>query len=159
MDITRGTDVASMKTHLHLTSIVWLLLACCWLSSCSSEGSEGVRALPKAVNTADETSAIQSLRTISSAQTQAKAMRNSYADFDTLVELGFLDRRFSGSNPNLRGYRFSIVAKQDEFAVTADPQPSATAPTTGTRHFYLDSNDNVIHVNVTQTATRQDPPL
>jgi hypothetical protein len=93
------------------------------------------------------------------AQTQAKAMRNSYADFDTLVQLGFLDRRFSGTNPNLRGYRFSVVAKPDEFVVTADPEISQTAPTTGSRHFYLDSNDNVIHVNVSQPATRQDPPL
>jgi len=111
------------------------------------------------VNTVDETSAIQALRTISSAQTQAKAMRNSYADFDTLIQLGFLDGRFSGTNPNIRGYRFSIVAKPDEFAVNADPQASETATTTGSRHFYLDSNDNVIHVNSTQAATRQDPAL
>ncbi|HEX3084857.1 MAG TPA: hypothetical protein VHP99_10070, partial [Pyrinomonadaceae bacterium] len=127
--------------------------------SCTNEGSEGVRALPKAVNTADETSAIQALRTIGSAQTQAKAMRNSYADFDTLVQLGFLDRRFSGTNPNLRGYRFSVVAKPDEFVITADPETSQTAPTTGSRHFYLDSNDNVIHVNSSRPATRQDPAL
>jgi hypothetical protein len=148
-----------MKFHPHLVGIVWLLLACCLLSSCTNEGAEGVRALPKAVNTVDETSAIQALRTIGSAQTQAKAMRNSYADFDTLVQLGFLDRRFAGTNPNLRGYRFSVVAKPDEFAVNADPEPSQTAPTTGTRHFYLDSNDNAIHVNFSQPATRQDPVL
>jgi hypothetical protein len=144
---------------LHPAGAIWLLLACCLLSSCTNEGSEGVRALPKAVNTADETSAIQALRTIGSAQTQAKAMRNSYADFDTLVQLGFLDRRFSGTNPNLRGYRFSVVAKPDEFVITADPETSQTAPTTGSRHFYLDSNDNVIHVNSSQPATRQDPAL
>jgi hypothetical protein len=111
------------------------------------------------VNTVDETSAIQALRTIGSAQTQAKAMRNSYADFDTLVQLGFLDRRFAGTNPNIRGYRFSVVAKPDEFAINADPEPSQTAPTTGTRHFYMDSNDNAIHVNLTQPASRRDPPL
>jgi hypothetical protein len=148
-----------MKFQPYLHSAVWLLLACCFLSSCSSEGSEGVKALPKAVNTVDETTAIQALRTIGSAQTQAKAMRNSYADFDTLVQLGFLDRRFSGTNPNLRGYRFSVVATADEFTVHADPQASETAPTTGSRHFYLDSNDNVIHVNFSQAATRQDPVL
>src|SRR5438045_7503551 len=102
------------QPQLHIA--VSLLLVGCFFSSCSSQGSEGVRALPKALNAADEASAIQALRTISSAQTQAKAMRNSYADFDTLVQLGFLDQRFSGANPNLRGYRFSIVAKPDEFA-------------------------------------------
>ena len=148
-----------MKSRGQLHSAAWLLLACCFLSSCSSEGSEGVRALPKAVNAADEASAIQALRTIASAQTQAKAMRNAYADFDTLVQLGFLDRRFAGTNPNIRGYRFSVVAKPDEFAVNADPEASQTAPTTGSRHFYMDSGDNAIHVNSTQTATRQDPLL
>jgi hypothetical protein len=139
-------------------TVCWLL-ACLLLSSCSSNGSEGLRALPKAVNAADEGAAIQALRTISTAQTQAKAMRNSYADFNTLVQLGFLDERFAGTNPNIRGYLFTVVAKENEFAVNADPQPTQTAPTTGTRHFYLDSNDNAIHVNSTQPASRQDPLL
>src|SRR6185369_1635073 len=115
---------------------ILLLFACCFLTSCASSGTDGLRAYPKAVGAADEASAIQALRTIASAQTQAKAMRNSYADFDTLVQLGFLDRRFAGTNPNIRGYRFSVVAKPDEFAVNADPDPSQTAPTTGSRHFY-----------------------
>jgi hypothetical protein len=75
------------------------------------------------------------------------------------VQLGFLDRRFAGKNPNLRGYRFTVVAKEDEYVVNADPEVSETAPTTGSRHFYLDSNDNVVHVNLTQPATRQDPTL
>jgi phospholipase C len=148
-----------MKIHSNLCVTGLLLLACFLFSSCSSNGSEGLGALPKAVNAADEGAAIQALRTISTAQTQAKAMRSSYADFDTLVQLGFLDRRFSGTNPNLRGYRFTVVAKENEFAVNADPQPTETAPTTGSRHFYLDSNDNVVHVNSTQPATRQDPVL
>ena len=148
-----------MRIHSDLCGAAWLLLACFLFSSCSSSGSEGLGALPKAVNAADEGAAVQALRTVSTAQTQAKAMRNSYADFDTLVQLGFLDRRFAGTNPNLRGYRFSVVAKPDEFAVNADPEPSQTAPTTGTRHFYLDSNDNAIHVNLTGPASRQDPVL
>jgi hypothetical protein len=151
--------VRFMKSQRLLQGAGWLLLACGFLASCSSQGSEGARALPKAVNAADETSAVQALRTIASAQTQAKAMRNSYADFDTLVQLGFLDQRFSGTNPNVRGYRFSVVAKPDEFVVNADPEASQTAPTTGSRHFYLDSNDALIHVNPTQSATRQDPAL
>ena len=146
------------KSRRQVGGAVCLLLTCL-LSSCSSSGSEGVGALPKAVNVADETSAIQNLRTIASAQNQAKAMRNSYANFDTLVQLGFLDERFAGTNPNIRGYRFSITAQESEFAVTADPQPTASAPASGSRHFYLDSTDSVIHVNLSQPATRQDPAL
>ena len=139
--------------------LLLLVAGCVFLAACSSSGSEGLRAYPKAVGAADEGSAIQNLRTIATAETQAKAMRNSYADFGTLVQLGFLDERFAGTNPNLRGYRFTIVANEKEYTVTADPEVTQTAPTTGSRHFYLDSTDNVIRVNLTATATRQDPPL
>jgi hypothetical protein len=129
------------------------------LSSACGAKTEGPAVFPKAVGAADEGSAIQALRTIASAQTQAKAMRNSYAAFDALVQLGFLDTRFAGENPNLRGYRFSMTANESQFAVNADPQVTETSPTTGSRHFYLESSDNTIHVNPTQPATRQDPSL
>jgi hypothetical protein len=121
--------------------------------------TEGPAVYPKAVGAADEGSAIQALRTIASAQTQAKAMRNSYASFDTLVQLGFLDTRFAGETPNLRGYRFSMAANESQFAVNADPQVTENSPTTGSRHFYLDSSANAIHVNPTEPATKQDPLL
>ena len=146
-------------SRVKLARLVTLVVVCLLLVSCSSSGSDGLGAYPKAVGAADEGSAIQNLRTIANAQTQAKAMRNSYADFDTLVQLGFLDERFAGPNPNLRGYRFTIVANESQYAITADPQTTQSAPTTGSRHFYLDSNDSVVHVNPGRTATRQDPPL
>jgi hypothetical protein len=149
------------RSSRRLTSVrLLLLLACCLvLPSCSSSVSEGLGKYPKAVGAADEGSAIQNLRAIANAQTQAKAMRNSYADFVALVQLGFLDERFSGANPNLRGYRFTIVANENQYAITADPQPTQAAPAAGSRHFYLDSTDGVIHVNLNQTATRADPSL
>ncbi len=146
-------------SYVRSAIVLLALAACLFLASCTSSGSEGLRALPKSVGTADETSAIQNLRAIANAETQAKAMRNSYADSATLVQLGFLDERFAGANPNLRGYRFTIVANENEYSVNADPQTTQTAPTKGGRHFYLDSTDNVIHVNQGQTATRQDPGL
>jgi hypothetical protein len=129
------------------------------LSAACGTKTEGPAVYPKALGAADEGAAIQALRTIASAQTQAKAMRNSYAGFDALVQLGFLDTRFAGQNPNLRGYRFSMTANESQFAVNADPQVTETSPTTGSRHFYLDSSDNTIRVNPTQPATRQDPSL
>ena len=92
------------------------------------------------------------------AQTQARVTRGAYADFDSLVQAGYLDQRFAGSNPNLRGYRFSMIASENEFVVNADPQVQ-TGPATGSRHFYLDSTENAIHVNSSQPATKQDPLL
>lgn len=146
-----------MITTRHIATAI--ALTCLALSFSCSNKTEGPAVYSKAVGAADEGSAIQTLRTIASAQTQAKAMRNSYVSFDALVQLGFLDTRFSGETPNLRGYRFSMSANESQFAVNADPQISENSPTTGSRHFYFDSSDNTIHVNPSQPATRQDPPL
>ena len=147
------TNRFQVKSGIWLLLFVWCLLAAC------SNSSEGVRALPKAVGAADEGSAIQTLRTIATAQTEAKATRGAYGDFDSLVQAGFLDQRFTGSNPTMRGYRFAMTASENEFIVNADPQTTQTAPVTGSRHFYLDSTDNAIHVNPSRPATKQDPLL
>lgn len=128
------------------------------LVSCSSGSSPG-GLYPKAVSAADEVSAIQNLRTIASAQGQHRASRGNFGDFDALVQAGFLDQRFSGTQPNLRGYRFTMKVTDSDFAVNADPQVTESQPTTGVRHFYLDSSDNAVHVNSGQPASRNDPTL
>ena len=133
-------------------AVLGIALLICSCSSGSPTGNRGT--LQKAVDAADETSTIQTLRTIFSAQTQAKAIRGSYADFPGLVEGGFLDARFSNSAPTLRGYRFSMSASAAEFSVNADPIEPALG-----RHFYIDSNEETIHVNPTAAATRSDPAL
>lgn len=146
-----------------MTSRKWFGLAglfvCAFaFAACSSGGSsEGLGVYPKAVGAADEASAIQSLRTIATAQQQFKAMRGAYGGFDALTQAGLLDARFAGSSPNLRGYRFTMNVTDSDFSVNADPQTTETQPTTGVRHFYLDSTDNSIHVNAGQTASRNDP--
>jgi hypothetical protein len=133
----------------------WTFLGIALLvSGCSSSAPGNQGTLQKAVDAADETAAIQTLRTIFSAQTQAKATRDSYADFPGLVNGGFLDARFSNPAPVLRGYRFSMSASAGEFTITADPVGAASG-----RHFYLDSNDAVIHVNPTAPASKSDPTL
>jgi hypothetical protein len=130
-----------------------------FLSSCSSGSSSGSGPYPKAMSAADETSAIQSLRTIATAQGQSKAASGNYGSFDALVQAGFLDQRFSGNAPNLRGYRFTMKVTDSDFTVNADPQITESQPTTGSRHFYLDSSDNAVHVNSEQPASKNDPTL
>jgi len=135
-----------------------LVLAALLLTSCSPSGpSEG--AYKKSVKAADESAAIQLLRTIASAQAQSKVTRGSYGDFNSLVQAGFLDQRFASTSPELSGYRFRMSATEAEFSVTADPQSSEGGPASRNRHFYLDSGDGAIHVNPTQTATNADPVL
>lgn len=135
-----------------------VVFAALLLTSCSPSGpTEGV--YRKSIKAADESAAIQLLRTIASAQTQSKVTRGSYGDFNSLVQAGFLDQRFASTSPELSGYRFRMSATEAEFSVTADPQSSEGDPVSRNRHFYLDSADAAIHVNPTQTATKADPVL
>src|SRR3954464_13490266 len=128
------------------------------LTSCAGGGaSQAVNALPKSVAAADESYAIQTLRTISTAQAQAKVTRGVYSDFAGLNQAGFLDERFATNSPLLRGYQFTMNAGDTDFSVNADPQSGAAA-NSRSRHLYLDSS-NVIHVNPTGPAGKNDPSL
>lgn len=130
------------------------------LNACSSsKQSEGLGVYPKAVGMADETSAIQSLRTIATAETQLKATSGAYGNFDELVQAGFLDARFAGATPNVRGYQFTIMTNDSGFTINADPQTSANQPTTGTRHFFFSSVDNTIHASPDRAASSSDPAI
>ena len=136
--------------------LLWLILT----TSCSSgNSSQGLGVYPKAVGAADEASTIQTLRTIATAQAQLKTMRGEYGNFETLTQSGLLDQRFAATTPNLKGYRFTMNVTESDFTVNADPQTTETQPTTGNRHFFLDSSDNAIHVNASQPASKNDPLL
>lgn len=151
------TTIANVRSIPRLALLGGLLISLCFLVSCSGNSSEGLGVYPKAVGAADEGSTIQALRTIASAEAQMKVTRGSYGDFDALTQAGYLDQRFAGRTPNLKGYRFTITANESDFSVNADPQTTETQPTTGSRHFYLDSSDNAVHANPKQVASKSDP--
>ena len=146
------------RSTQRLAGWLLLLLSLFVLGSCSSgNSSQGLGSLPKAMGAADEASAIQTLRTIATAEGQLKATRGSYGDFEALTSAGYLDQRFAGRTPNVQGYLYTLSATDAEFTVNADPQTTETHPATGTRHFYLDGADNAVHANPTQTASKTDP--
>jgi hypothetical protein len=147
---------ANVRPVQNLVELLGLFICAVFLASCSGK-SEGLGVYPKAMGAADEGFAIQALRTIASAETQMKVIRGSFGDFDALTQAGYLDQRFAGRTPNLKGYRFTITANESDFSVSADPQTTETQPTTGSRHFYLDSSDNAVHANPKQPASKDDP--
>ena len=154
------TNDECQMTNGKWSLLVELFVVVVVFASCSpGDSSKGLGVYPKALGAADEASAIQSLRTIATAQQELKATRGVYGNFDALTQAGLLDARFVGSAPNLRGYRFTMNATDSDFSVNADPQATETQPTTGVRHFYLDSADNSIHVNAGQAASKNDPVL
>ncbi len=136
---------------------VYLLLILL-LASCSS-GTSSQGGYQKSIKAVDETGAIQTLRTIATAQAQSKTTRGSYGDFNDLVQAGLLDQRFASTSPDLNGYRFTMRAGENEFSVNAEPQKSDESGATAGRYFYLDSSDGTIHVNAAKTATKSDPAL
>ena len=154
------TNDESQMTNGKWSLLVGLVVGALVLASCSSgDSSKGLGVYPKAMGAADEASAIQALRTIATAQQELNATRGAYGSFDALTQAGLLDLRFAGGAPNLKGYRFTMSASESDFSVNADPQTTETQPTTGVRHFYLDSAENSIHVNPTQAASKNDPVL
>src|SRR5712692_10094931 len=154
------TSGRSQMINERWSLLVGLFAGALLLASCSSgDSSKGLGVYPKALGAADEASAIQSLRTIATAQQELKATRGAYGSFDALTQAGLLDARFAGSTPNLKGYRFNMNVTDSDFSVNADPHTTETQPTSGVRHFYLDSTDNSIHVNVGQAASKNDPVL
>ena len=154
------TNDERQMTNGKWSLLVGLFVGALALASCSSGNSSGgLGVYPKALGAADSASAIQALRTIATAQQELKATRGVYGNFDALTQAGLLDARFAGSTPNLKGYRFTMNVTDSDFSVNADPQTTETQPTTGVRHFYLDSTDNSIHVNTTQAASKSDPFL
>src|SRR5438093_13183887 len=112
--------IANVRPVLSLALLAGLLTCAVFLVSCSSgNSSEGLGVYPKAMGAADEGSTIQALRTIASAEAQMKVTRGSYGDFDALTQAGYLDQRFAGRTPNLKGYRFTITASESDFSVNA----------------------------------------
>jgi prepilin-type N-terminal cleavage/methylation domain-containing protein len=127
----------------------------------------GVTGWKAAVRSANEAAAIKTLRTIAEQQMlfYNAHQRSSFGTFDEMLKEKLLDTRFAGGTPVVEGYVFAmkVVPKstttQAGYSVTADPQVTEGVSATGKNHFYLDSDSNTIHVNATQQATINDPPI
>lgn len=127
----------------------------------------GVTGWKAAVRAANEAAAIKTLRTIAEQQMlyYNSHNRSTFGTFEEMLKANMLDNRFNGATPVVEGYVFTmrIIPKsttaQPGYVINADPQVSEGVGATGKNHFYLDSDNNTIHVNDTQPATVADPPI
>lgn len=150
---------------IRLAATLLFMLALSLLVACGS-AEETTNTYSKARPAADEAAIVITLKTIANAQqTYFARSGSSYGTFDQLVESGALDGRFRGSAPVVGGYVFKMNVAPSPggqqaltYSVNADPQPAANRQTTGTRHYFMDSN-SVIHYNESQTASANDPSL
>ncbi len=104
--------------------------------------------------TANEISAIASLRTILTVNEQFRLRFSGYAsDLAELQSTRHLDRILGSGRKS--GYRFSYQARRHTWSCSADP---VNPGVTGDRHFFVDQS-GVIYVNAHAAASDRDTPI
>jgi prepilin-type N-terminal cleavage/methylation domain-containing protein len=118
------------------------------------------------VKTANEASAVATLKTISTEQAKyATSHRGEYGTFKQLTDAGLLDERFADEEPVVSGYIFKMTVtpksknNPSSYSVNADPQAKGGLNATGNRHFYIDPSVSTIRSNDEQPAAATDPPI
>jgi len=104
-----------------------------------------------------EAAAIQTLRTIVSAENTYISTKGSYANYADGTQLsaaGLLDSAFITSPMNR--YRITLTLGSPASTYTATSEPTFT---TTTGHFYFTSNDGVIHWHAGASAGPGDPAI
>ena len=127
---------------------MFMLLVVILVSLCCQSYTTG---LQKTETSADETLVISALRSVAMAQqAHATANEGSFATFPQLIEGAYLDSRFNGEAPEIRGYVLTMKVGEKSYSCNADPAGEQG------RHFYVDSTSQQIRVNATQPASAKD---
>jgi Tfp pilus assembly protein PilE len=112
-----------------------------------------------AIRSGNEAAALQNLRTIAAFEVRYfNTHQRTFGTFDQLISESGLSSKFAGKQPIADGYEFTLSLApgpegSSSFKITADPLD----PNTRTNHFYLDSDDQRIHVNAERQAGPSDP--
>ena len=107
-------------------------------------GGYGWQAMMKSGN---ETAAAQTMDKIRIFQAQyAGKNRGKFGKFDDLIKSVGMDESFKGERPVVNGYVYNLTIQDQTssnpafYSVTADPQVAEGISSTGSIHFYTDSN-------------------
>ena len=124
----------------------------------------GIPAYQAITRSANETAAIESLKTLAVNQRlyYKQHQGNAYGTFDQLIADVNLDKKFAGDTPIVSGYVYKITLKEKAsgqppfYAINTDPQKTDGLGATGKNHYYLDANSDTIKVNDQQPAGPDD---
>lgn len=127
-------------------------------------GGYGWQAMMKSGN---ETAAAQTMDKIRIFQAQyAGKNRGKFGTFDDLIKSVGMDENFKGESPVVNGYTYKITAEDQStskpafYSVNADPQVADGVSSTGSIHFYTDSNLGTIRrTDENRPAKPDDPAL
>jgi len=107
----------------------------------------------------NEAATLQNLKTIAAVQIQYyNTHARTFGTFEQLVKEQMLSSKFEGNPPNVDGYvlTMKVTPKTStaptSYTLNADPQ----SENSGKNHFYIDSTDGSIHVNLDQPAGPND---
>lgn len=113
----------------------------------------------KARRNANETSAVASMRTISTSQLAYRISHGTYVNMDTLRTENLIDEVLAAGTKS--GYKFDTAVGSTpsmEFTVTGEPLMSTGYTATGNR-FYFVNQDQVIRFNLGSAANANSSPL
>ena len=117
------------------------------------------------VRSGNENAAQQTLNNIRTYQIQfAGKNRGRFATFEELIRNGQLDDRFTGENPVVNGYIFTMRNEPPSssnpgfYSINADPQVAEGVQATGSRHFYTDSSLGTIRYTEENRQAKVDDP-
>ncbi|MFN6963636.1 MAG: type IV pilin protein [Pyrinomonadaceae bacterium] len=117
------------------------------------------------IKSGNEAAAAQSVDNIRKFQAQYAARnKGNFATFDELIAKVGLDEKFKGDKPVVNGYVFTMVVEPSSasrpafYSINADPQVGEGIGSTGTRHFYTDSNLSTIKGTDENRPAKPDDP-
>ncbi len=139
------------RTIFSQLALAFVFLAVVATTACQSYST----GLQQSQIRAEEAATLANLRTISHAQrAYAMSKGGEYGTFSQLVAEGFLDARFDGTNPELKGYVYTMDVSEKKFSCQASPE---AATEDAGRHYYVDSDGSEIRMNPARPATAEDP--
>jgi len=125
----------------------------------------GTYAWSSMIQSGNETSAQQAIRSIQTLQSQyATKNRGHFGTFDDLIKSVGLDEKYAGEQPIVNGYILSMTVQEPSagkpafFAINADPSVSEGVSRSGTRHFYTDSAVSSIKSTDENRPAKADDP-
>jgi len=115
-----------------------------------------------ALREGNKAATLQDMKTIAAVEIQYYNTHNrSFGTFEQLIKEEMLTSKFSGDRTITDGYVFTLKVTprtkdtQSFYSLKADPQSAST----GSNHFYIDSDGAEIHTNQNQPAGAADPLL
>jgi type IV pilus assembly protein PilA len=156
MTLAKTTQGRYSKLYIRGFSLVELLIVIAIIMTIAAIAMPN---LLRARRSANEASAVTSLRAIGTAEMMYRASHGVYSDMTGLRTDRAIDETLASGRKS--GYIFGVLPGEDrasQFSVIAQPQITEGLTATGVRHYFMDES-LVIRYRVGQPASASDPAL